>query len=355
MRMCLGSGRAHNALHHDAGQCVKGATGVELPGRSCLPLRLGARKGKGKAIVNVGPLGRKPPPAAGQVPPTTRKPQVVPPRGPPGAGVGGPPTPETPPSPPPEELVKALQLFQSVLSPEDFSKYEKKLVPPKQQERVKLRERELLEAVEMQANYEKQEQKHLELIAKHEHKFGTATAEVRDTVGAIRAVVSETREPPNNPVVPPFPPPREPPPVGDGSILPTLGSAQDFLPIDASCTYHTQFDLDTEMEEETGPVQSKGNKKKVLMKLEGSVVLKDTARALAKLSPGGMSEFVQNVPASVAGSLIRFAAQSPPLRLWPTEIDPQNEASTRGVPAAIESCGWRFQVPGWKIGQPGCF
>ena len=63
-------------------------------------------------------------------------------------GLGGPPTPETPPSPPSEELVKALQLLESVLSPEDFFRYEKTLVPPKQQERVKLRERELLEAVE---------------------------------------------------------------------------------------------------------------------------------------------------------------------------------------------------------------
>ena len=45
-------------------------------------------------------------------------------------------------------------------------------MPPKQQERVKLRERELLEAVERQANnYEKQEQKHLEMIAKHEHNL----------------------------------------------------------------------------------------------------------------------------------------------------------------------------------------
>ena len=95
----------------------------------------------------------------------------MPPRGPPGAGVGSPPTPESPPSPPSEELVKALQLLQSVLTLEDFSKYEKKLVPPKQQERVKLRERELLEAVERQANYEKQEQKHLEMFAKHEHNL----------------------------------------------------------------------------------------------------------------------------------------------------------------------------------------
>ena len=95
-------------------------------------------KGNGKGDIAVGPLGPKPPPTAGNVPPTTRKPQVVP-RGPPGAGVGSPPTPETPPSPPSEDLVKAVQLLQSVLTPEDFSKYEKKLVPPKQQERVKLR------------------------------------------------------------------------------------------------------------------------------------------------------------------------------------------------------------------------
>ena len=40
-------------------------------------------------------------------------------------------------------------------------------MPPQQQERVKLREREL-------ANCEKQEQKHLEMIAKHEHNFGAA-------------------------------------------------------------------------------------------------------------------------------------------------------------------------------------
>ena len=46
---------------------------------------------------------------------------------------------------------------------------------------------------------------------------------------------------------------------------------------------------------------------------------KDLARAVAKLSPGGMSEFVQSVPVNVAGSLMRFAAQSAPLRLWPTE------------------------------------
>ena len=315
-------------------------------------------KGNGKADVAVGPLGRKPPQTASNVPPTTRRPQVVPPRGPPGAGVGSPPPPESSPSPPSEELVKALQLLQGFLTPEDFSKYEKKLVPPKQQERVKLRERELLEAVERQANYGKQEQKHLEMIEKHEHNLAqqkrmlesvrSQLAEVRDTVGALRALVSETKEPPINSIVPPLPPPREPPPLLEsGGVLPTLGRAQDFLPIDSS---YTQIDLDTDMEEETGPTQSKSNKKRVLMKLKSSSSSvrretvkyeassgKDLARALAKLSPGGMSEFVQSVPANVAGFLMRSAAQSAPLRLWPT--DTQDDVTHRGGPAAIEACG----------------
>ena len=110
------------------------------------------------------------------------------------------------------------------LTPEDFSKYEKKLMPARQQERVKLSERELLDAVERQANYVKQEQKHLELIAKHEHNLAqqramlqsvrTQLAEVRDMVGALRALVSETREPPNNSVVPPLPAPPGAPSYG---------------------------------------------------------------------------------------------------------------------------------------------
>ena len=128
--------------------------------------------------------------------------------------------------------------------------------------------------------------------------------------------------------------------MGNGGILPTLGSAQDFLPIDTPCTIHTQHDLDTDMEDETGPVQSKTNKKRVLLKLKESSSSvrrenvkyeassgKDLARALAKMSPGGMSEFVQSVPVHFAGSLMRFAAQSAPFRLWPTEFDTQDEVS----------------------------
>ena len=63
-------------------------------------------------------------------------------------------------------------------------------MPPKQQERVKLRERELLEAFERQANYEKQEQKHLEMFAKHEHNLAQQMAmleSVRTKSAEVRA------------------------------------------------------------------------------------------------------------------------------------------------------------------------
>ena len=52
------------------------------------------------------------------------------------------------------------------------------------------------------------------------------------------------------------------------SFLPL--AVRRILPIDTPCTIHTRYDLDVDMEDETGPVQSKTNKKRVLMKLKGS-------------------------------------------------------------------------------------
>ena len=72
------------------------------------------------------------------MPPTTsNRPHVVPPRGgPPGSGVGDPP----PPIPPDvakssEDLVKALKLLKTVMTKEDFSKYEKVVMPLLQRKR----------------------------------------------------------------------------------------------------------------------------------------------------------------------------------------------------------------------------
>ena len=83
-------------------------------------------KGNGK--------GRKPPAPGGVVPPTVSgkknrrlcllEARLV-------QGSGFPPAPEAPPS---EDMVKAVKLLQSVMTPEDFSKSEKKLVVPPRKE-----------------------------------------------------------------------------------------------------------------------------------------------------------------------------------------------------------------------------
>ena len=168
----------------------------EPTGTALLPWK-GKGKGKEKGDHVHGPLGRKPLAPAGIVPRTVneKKPQV-PPRGPPGAGVGSPPAPETPPS---EDMIKALKLLQSVMSAD--SKNEKLVVPPpKEKERVKLGEQELFEKVQKE-----KEQMHLEQIKKHEHNLQqqkvmledvlTRLEAVKDEVKALRALLSERKEP----------------------------------------------------------------------------------------------------------------------------------------------------------------
>ena len=59
------------------------------------------------------------------------------------------------------DLSRALQLLQSVLSPEDFSKYEKVLSRPKA-EKAKRRDEALFEKVQTQERLEKQETGHCE-------------------------------------------------------------------------------------------------------------------------------------------------------------------------------------------------
>ena len=91
------------------------------------------------------------------------------------------------------------------------------------------------------------------MIAKHEHYLAqqkamlesvrSQLAEVRDTVGALRAWVSETKEPPINSIVPPLPLTS-----GTSSSLDNGGMScvhlavcrTDFLPIDTRCTTQTQ-------------------------------------------------------------------------------------------------------------------
>ena len=181
------------------------------------PWNAGRTRGRSK-----GPLGRDPPPGPSNVPPTTREPRVVPPRGPPGAGVGTPPR-DTDSAVLPGELLGALKLLQTVMSPEDFSKYEKLVAPPSKEERTKEREQLLWEKVQSQNRLRKQEAGHVEQIAKLEADAEKQRAmlqsvreqleAVNDEVCALRALVADPSVPTGpTPEPPPLPAPRTPPP-----------------------------------------------------------------------------------------------------------------------------------------------
>ena len=105
------------------------------------PAPWNAGKSKGR---NKGPLGRDPLPGLSNVPPTVREPHVMPPRGQPGAGVGTPPAATDSPVAS-GGLLGALNLLLTVMSAEDFYKYEKMIVPPSKAERTKEREQLLWE------------------------------------------------------------------------------------------------------------------------------------------------------------------------------------------------------------------
>ena len=120
------------------------------------------------------------------------------------------------------DLVRASQLLQNILTPEDFSKYEKVLTPPKA-EKAKRREEALLEKVQTQERLEKQETGHVEHISKLEHNLEqqklmlqevrSRLGTVREEVSALRALVADPSEPNGNAVQPPLPSPLLPPPV----------------------------------------------------------------------------------------------------------------------------------------------
>ena len=119
----LDSGSVQIVMQRVVGQCDASATGVERPVLTLVlllhPWNTGKSRGRSK-----GPLGRDPLPGPSNVQPTVRDPRVVPPRGPPGAGVGTPPG-DADSSALPGELLGALKFLQTVMSAEDFSKYEK--------------------------------------------------------------------------------------------------------------------------------------------------------------------------------------------------------------------------------------
>ena len=188
------------------------------------PWNAGRNRGRSK-----GPLGRDPPPGPSNVPPTAREPRVVPPRGPPGARVGTSPR-DTDSAVLPGELLGALKLLQTVMSEEDFSKYEKLVAPPSKEERTKEREQLLWEKVQSQNRLRKQEAGHVEQIAKLEADAAKQRAmlqsvrelleAVNDEVCALRALVADPSVHTGPvPEPPPLPAPRTPPPPPSQDLL----------------------------------------------------------------------------------------------------------------------------------------
>ena len=170
----------------------------------------------------------------------------------------------------------------SVLSAEDFSKDEKMVLPPpKKEERVKLREQQLFEKVQKQNGLEKQEQSHLEQIKKQEHNLKQQRSmledvqsrleAVRDEVKALRALVSETKEPVGRPILAPLPAPREPPPDDGNNPGPALQCRATVINLDVAAT---PLDIDTDMEDEEvdewQTVLLRTRKRKVFMILKGT-------------------------------------------------------------------------------------
>ena len=104
------------------------------------------------------------------------------------------------------------------MTKEEFSKYEKMLMP------VKLCEEDLFQKRKKEESLKKQEQTHLERIEKHEHNWEQLKLmpedvqirlePVRDEVKALRALVAETKEVEGPPLSSPFACPSESPPVG---------------------------------------------------------------------------------------------------------------------------------------------
>ena len=160
----LDSGSVLIVMQRVVDQCDAFATGAERPVLKLLPAPwiTGGSRGRSK-----GPLGRDPPPGPSNVPPTVREPRILPPRGPPGAGVGTPPG-DADSSALPGEFLGALKLPQTVMSAEEFSKYEKLVAPPSKEERTKEREQLFWEKVQSQNRLRNQETGHVEQIAKLE-------------------------------------------------------------------------------------------------------------------------------------------------------------------------------------------
>ena len=239
------------------------------------------------------------------------------------------------------DLFRALQLLQKILSPEDFEKYEKVLIPPKA-EKAKRREEALLEMVQTQERLEKQEMGHVEQISKLEHNLEqqklmlqevrSRLGTVREDVAALRALVADPSEPNGNDVQPPLPPPLHPPPV-----IEEIGAQIDIEPENLPLGEKKRGAL----EAKKSLVKKKGKKgtTKPLAKFleaenmeeEEEISGVDVAGTLGQMSQGQLQEVADNAPPELVRLLLQRTQKE-------KEKEKESWASAAGSVAA-ESCG----------------
>ena len=268
-------GRVRVAMRSVVGLCVHGAVGVE--NLAWMLLRHGKAKAREEAKAS------KPCAAHGE---RQRAEGCSLQEAPPCAGLG--------PSPfaqegnaPNEDMIKALILLQSVMSTEDFSEHEKMVLPPKKEERVKLREQELF-LKRCRSRVVRRSKSRCTLSrskSMNEHNLAqqrlmldddvqVRLGAVRDEVNALRVWSRRKRSLRD----PPLPCLREPPPGDDENPAPVQDRMSDGVNLNVAAT---PIDADAEMEEddEWQTVRAKSKKKKVLMKFKKGHLLQEKRRA----------------------------------------------------------------------------
>ena len=231
-------------------------------------------------------------------------------------------------------------LLQNVMTKEDFSKYEKLVLPPppNKEEKKKLREEELWRQCQKEESLKKQVQMHLEQVKKHEHTLEQQNLMLADVqlqlesvsleVKALRALVAETKEPEGPPVQAPLPAPREPPPDIGEHIVPSLDLEMEATPLDSDDDGMEDRDAGSWLTVASN--RKKRGKAPVVMKLKGSSASVrngslrpsfvdktcifendmsgvEVGKALLKLSPNGLQDIVSTLPPGAIDQFMSFS------------------------------------------------
>ena len=260
-------------------------------------------------------------------------------------------------------------LLQNVMTKEDFSKYEKMVLPPppKKEEKKKLREEELWRQCQKEESLKKQVQMHLEQVKKHEHNLEQQKMMLADVqlrlesvsleVKALRALVAETKEPEGPPIQAPLPAPRELPPDNGEQNVPGSDLDMEATPLDSDDDGMEDRDAGSWLT--VASTRKKRSKAPVVMKLKGtsasvrkgslrqSFVDKtcifendmsgvEVGKALLKLSPNGIHDMISTLP---PGAIAQFMSLQPSIKTI-HEIQPSSSSSSSAEGnGPVEVCG----------------